>query len=1395
MNLRPKTKRRLVVLLSGAAFCTAAVMALIAIQLHRHEMIRRGFRDKAMSLYGKGDYVGAMIGFKKYLSQSSGDAPAIYAYAVSRSEVPEPDLKHLVEAKSIFSRYLEINPSDARAQHRLLAIYRKIRYDAEALALANTLLDRNPDDVEALQAKLQAMIDQWQYEPALALSTRVNELAPLDLEAQMTTYRLLAQLKRSPDEMVSRADRMMVEHPQDPRFELLRAVAAGFDGDEKGVEKWLNIAAGRPAPDGQFIEELSGLFERIGMFARSRKLLAEWLDAPHIDPEMLGELAEREWEACEYQAALDRLVEIDPSDRKTDAHLLGLKALILYSRGAKGDREAAEAIRASLYKRSGENVAGAWNALLKARFLLPAVQPKQAVMLCQAALHRDPENAVGRFFLGLSYNDLGETELAMQCWRLSAKLAPSWAGPHLSEAQALLDEGHIDQAYAEAEAARACSENSLEQAVMLAMAKNARLGSAPATADLDSLLGLVQTIQSEQPNEPKTLPIYVELLVRAGRTQDALAVSRAALQSQAMSSPSAGPVLLELARVSAKARLGLEPAIADLLEQIKPATPETMYDRALILAMLGERADGLQSLTAAREAAGADSPQWQLVVIRYRQTTGDGDLSADWSSLGDTYPKNLMVQRAVLEASAASPNRGLTDRTIERIRALTGEESITWRLARARWELAGTANIKTNAGAAAAMMGDVVRMAPDLSEPQLLWATALEKLGDQTSAIERLRTAAALEPGDFDISLRLADRLQLQGKGDEAKDILETLAQNQGNAPERQLQIARVLWQQGQPDAAIRVLNAGARIPRADRDLLLAQVYQGKGEIEQAARLYDELMKSPVPSDTVIQAVAWFDAWRGDVVGGRHVLDRLSEARELTLADFDETFGSPDAAMAHYQAAVTASPADVTTWKALAGFQLRRGKFDDAAATAVTGLKSTPGDRDLLAIKLRAPILGTLPLTPALKLFIAAFSTHPTDETAAQTLDALVQDHADSSAPERLRVVADNNARFLPAQMLLAEAYFSSAQVSEAEAIAARAMQASPTKIEPARVLTAMTSSVGQWTKALAAAQEWRNRAPGRSMDADIQIAEAKLHLNDPQAAVAQLMPYMVQAQASPNQNIEVIKVYAEALVRNGRSSDAKAMLDPLLPQSPRWRMLWLDLGVRTSNDAATARTWIEKVAPQALSGGDEDHLALAEAWCAAGQRFNDSSFLLQGREIAQTLSERANPPAPALLTLGTIAQQMNDLPTAELNFRKVIQLDATNSTAKNDVANVILSRGGDFNEAREFAQEAITAAPTNSSFYYTLASIDARNGNANGAMAGFKKAIALDATSADALIGLAEIQVRGDHHEEAAATLGQAESILDGRLPVSEPLRKRLEDLRMTLRNFPQATSVTDLK
>jgi len=209
MNLRPKTKRRLLILLTaGIAIAGLATIAVV-ILLRRHESHRLAYRAAAMDAYQHGDYRTAADNFAKYLGNDRMDGPAIFDYAVCRSKLPRPDLSHLTEAKGLFNRYLELNPGDVDAEHQLLDIYQKLRYSSEAMALSDELLKENPDDVPALSARLGQMVRDHHYDLALPVAMHLNELTPEDVQTQGTTYELMWHLHKSPADFIDRADRML----------------------------------------------------------------------------------------------------------------------------------------------------------------------------------------------------------------------------------------------------------------------------------------------------------------------------------------------------------------------------------------------------------------------------------------------------------------------------------------------------------------------------------------------------------------------------------------------------------------------------------------------------------------------------------------------------------------------------------------------------------------------------------------------------------------------------------------------------------------------------------------------------------------------------------------------------------------------------------------------------------------------------------------------------------------------------------------------------------------------------------------------------------------------------------------------------------------------------------
>ncbi len=233
MNLRPKAKRRIAFL---AAVSLAVVLAgALGLRLaSRHAEHRLDAeRSNAMAAYQAGDYAGALKGLAHYLEKAKdtdqGNTPAYFkamlAYAKCRMSVRMGQGNNLVEAKTIFQNYLALCPDDPEAQHALLALYPQIDYQQEELVLANSMLERNPDDQQAMTARIQVLMGQSRpaYADALATCDRLNEKYPLDVHGQLLGMEIRLRMHAAPAELIARAQSLQKAHQGDPRFELLLA--------------------------------------------------------------------------------------------------------------------------------------------------------------------------------------------------------------------------------------------------------------------------------------------------------------------------------------------------------------------------------------------------------------------------------------------------------------------------------------------------------------------------------------------------------------------------------------------------------------------------------------------------------------------------------------------------------------------------------------------------------------------------------------------------------------------------------------------------------------------------------------------------------------------------------------------------------------------------------------------------------------------------------------------------------------------------------------------------------------------------------------------------------------------------------------------------------------------
>jgi tetratricopeptide (TPR) repeat protein len=1376
MNLRPKTKTRLSILLMASISLLAAGSTVVVVQLGRYERRLLVHRAAGMNAFQHGDYRTAAVELSRYLGNDRVDAEAIYDYAVARTHLPRPDMGHLLDAQKLFDRFLELQPGDLNAQHQLLDIYQKLHYPAETMIVADTLLDKNPDDVMALNAKLKQLSRDLKYNDALPISLRLNELTPLDVQVQAQTLELMTDLRRPAASIIDRADQLLAAHPGDPRFQLLRGVAAFFTQDLDGTRQWLRTAAAGTPPDADFILLLAGVFDKMNMWDDSRAVLQKAAASPTASVQIKALLAQRLWELNQVDAALNLLSGVSPTEPGADSRLLGMLGLVLINRDhpTPGQPSAAvDAVIKTLGERTDDLVAIAWNSLLQVA-ANPWMDPVQGTALCQTAERLDRDNADARFFLAQEYRQLGESELALQCLREQLQMQPEWAAPYVLMARILLDRGQSNAAAIAAEYACQRDPNLLAAQRVRAICDYHTLVPNASPAQIRPLLTYIKQVRSVAPDDPQLLAAQIDLLARSDQQGEAVDVAVAWLASPTASSLAA---LGQLEAVDRSDNLELTRLITDRAAGYRAATAEEALQQVLVFAAAGQTDRGAQLLAPMEKHP---EVEWKLASLQAREALGDTTTGPAWETLADSQPRDRIVQQAALHSPAVNANRGLTDRTIDRIKALTGDDALEWRLARARWQLSATDDVKDNANAAAASMAEVVRLAPQYAAPQALWADALVRLGDLNGAIAHLKLAAELEPGEPGITLQLA-KLQLeQGQFQAAVSQLDGLVSNVVISNAQRVEAAALYRSAGQPASGIVLLRDSQPIhpDEPQRDLLLAQLLVERGDATAAGEIYESLMQQPHTTAEVIRAAAWFAASKGQLDVARQRLARLDELplpageKQTLLAQFELAYGTPAAAEVQFQSAVKAAPNSPRPWLAWAGAKLRARDFSAALTLAQQGEKNATTDASLKAMEQRLQTLGQLSLSDDLQPLLDDLSVDPANEAGAAALSAIAtsqsaHESVDALA-ERLTALSARFATYLPLLNLTVHTDCAAGRFDNAAVLARSACEALPVDAEPARLLSFACSAAGHWDAALTAATDWRSRSLADPQPADLAIARAQIELQHGDRALDQLLPYLTKASSSPDAMSDkptpastTLELYLKALCLQDRADQAWGMVSPMVRQSHAWRRRWLQIVGQTAKDPASGADQLHLVEPMLEATSVDDQLARGEAWCTIGSRFNDTASLQTALSVVEPLTDTSAAPADAWLLMGGIQQELNNLPDAESAFAKAVQLSPDWAVAKNNLAMIMWLRGEDAHAAQQLAMSAVTAAPGSSAMHCTLGEIDQQLNDPDGARSQFEIAVQLSNENTEALIGLASVQDRTGHGTEVPGLVQQADALL----------------------------------
>src|SRR5712675_1108827 len=120
MSLRPRTVRRLMVLLAAVLVMVGTCAALYLHSEHKKSARMAEARQAGLKAYKAGDYRAALDSLKFYVARNKTDPEALYAYGISRSRIEEPNGKNVLEGITVLGTLVQLDPKNLDAKYSLL---------------------------------------------------------------------------------------------------------------------------------------------------------------------------------------------------------------------------------------------------------------------------------------------------------------------------------------------------------------------------------------------------------------------------------------------------------------------------------------------------------------------------------------------------------------------------------------------------------------------------------------------------------------------------------------------------------------------------------------------------------------------------------------------------------------------------------------------------------------------------------------------------------------------------------------------------------------------------------------------------------------------------------------------------------------------------------------------------------------------------------------------------------------------------------------------------------------------------------------------------------------------------------------------------------------------------
>ncbi|GAB5496855.1 MAG: hypothetical protein Phyf2KO_19350 [Phycisphaerales bacterium] len=1356
-NKKQRLIKRLFILGTLLSVLIVTVFTLHIARTKGKERLLREHYEQGLAAYEAGDFELAVEKLSYYNSAINDDPDVAYKLADSSRRLPAQGNDHLRKAVLLAKSAADLAPTRAEPLELLLDLHGQLGQQTERMAVADRLLLLDENSANALTAKAMAQVALSQRDRALVTARKLAETTPDDPEAHRLVFAILASgdPATSRQQMADYAEKLGEDHPDDPRFVVLRVHAMALMGDLDAARE---VARTMLDDDlsADTLEEAMRALDLLGLRSECDALLARHAQQPELFQTTALLSVKRAFMRGQIEQATDAARASLSSEQMPSADIIPWALAC--------NIELSPENIDTLLEHSDPPVAYQ-RAMADGFLALRESKPLIAQQAFSRALSIRRDDPLAGAMLADVLDRIGAWKDAARQRRDVLLRAPEFTTVRLAYIESLLSRQRpIEADGAIREGLRIDPNNgALLLAHLLAVADMASAGKALP----EELRGGIRVAEALEDGAteltPATVPLARMLIASGNQPELNRVLDRIVAADQSRLDLRA---LLALAKNMDEQQHPRSQQVYDIIDSSPRVDPYVLLERATSLADDGDANAGRQlienKLTDAKNSGNPNAFQLEMARAAFLDRIADGTAIQTLTSLAETYTDNPSVQSLVLESRTAWSDPQLVSETITRLKSATGENATGWRIQDARRMLTFDPTEQNAAAVVTLLSGD-----SSASDPmsQLVLSDAMSILGDSGAAADHLERAIDAGFDNPVLILKLIAVRSSMGDVDAARRRAVSLAQIEPVSQTIRRERVSAFVRLGMFDTAE---SDGDVLATSDnpRDLIVAATLSAQlGDTDEANNRLNKLIALDNIPDTVLGVALMTLA---DVDRVQDAFALLESARtESPSVDFVlaeaallERTGRPSEAVEILANAAQREPS-TGLYTAQARLLARLGRADEAKAASDAGLALNANSQELILLR------------EAIDLVDAPNSVNLTSgetDAARQVVEAIRRFSVEETDPqaliEQLRTITSESPTSYPGWSVLVTQLQAAGRLEEAAESAQTAMRLIPGDPRPARLTVDALLLINEPRGALSAAQEWSRRSK-RSVDesyqAETTLAALHARLGSNTNAMRVLEPWADRIAEDQNASTVLVRLLATVRIIAGDENAAWELIAPRVNRDPRWLSSAIEISrdlLTRGGSAGAASSWLDRVSDE-WNQDAEDVLRIAQARLDIASRTGSESDLLL---VINTLDRlNAIPEKSDLLERGaallriTAERQLGRRSEAARNARELAAARPGDSIALSMASLTTTESGGDAASAIATAQRAISLAEENPQGRFELTTALDALGQAQlaadlpaDAEASFRRVLGLQRESASAKLGLAESLLAQDKANEA---------------------------------------------